>query len=181
MADVSSSGNGWNLANWITAIATTATAVFAWLTYRFAVRSYDPIVESDEPQWVSNHRIAIRIVLRNRSETAHRLDRVKLLRPKGGTVMLADQKEPASDTIDMSWRDIPPVGSFSRIPYEHRSDEAYLTFVVNPPASFVSGKLCIRAIVADKSFKPRHRRFAVSKFIQAEKATNTAASINKTD
>lgn len=181
MADVNSGGNGWNLTNWITAIATTATAIFAWLTYRFAVRSYDPIVESDEPQWVPNHRITIRIVLRNRSETAHRFDRVKLLRPKGGTIILADQKEPASDTIDMSWRDIHPVGSFSRFPYEHRSDEAYLTFVVNPPVAFISGKLRIRLIVADKSFRPRHKRFAVSKLIQAEKATSTAASANKTD
>ena len=174
-------GSSWKISDYITAVATSATAVFAWLAYRYALRSADPIIECDEPQWGNNKQFILWVTVRNRSAVAYEISTVEIRKPKGSTISLPESKISPAQTLDLSWRKLRPIGTVSHVPSEHPLDVAALGLVIEPPASFVSGKLRIILAISDKSIRPRQRRFVVRKFIHAAKAMMTADTVNKTD
>jgi hypothetical protein len=166
-----------------TAIATTGTWLATWLTYRYYVHSADPIVECDEPKWtIDGKAILVHITVRNRSAMAQTISTVEVRKPKGSILSLPDNPtlSPAKK-LDLSWLVISPVGTVSQLPLPlpRALDETTLTLLLEPPRSFVSGKLRIVLTVLDKSVTARHRRFAISKFIQAAPQMRNAATIKK--
>jgi hypothetical protein len=177
--------SGLKIADFVTAIATSATAFFAWLAYRLAARSNYPIVECDEPKWMKdNRRILMNIRVRNRAAIAYLTSTLEIQRPKGSTMRLPDSNIGPAKILDVSWRTLQPIeagGHAPRDPFGYSLSEALFNLVIEPPASFLSGKLRIVLTASDKSIKPRQRRFVISKFIQAAKTKTTADIANKTD
>ncbi len=174
-----STGGGWGSAEWITATATTATAFIGWLAYRYSLRSTDPIVESDDPTWIRSGQIAWRITVRNRSAMAHRFLRVHISKPKGANISLPDSQLAPAQTLDLSWLNLYPVGTVGSLLVEYPADQMVLDFVVEPPLTWLSGTLRIDLTIADKSSKPRHRRFVISKLIIATQSKTNADTIKQ--
>jgi len=176
-----STGVGWGIAEWITATATTATACIGWFAYRYSLRSTDPIVESDDPEWIKSGNIAWRITVRNRSAMAHRFLKVRISRPKGARISLPDTQLAPAQTLDLSWLNIYPVGTVSTLFVVHPTDQMTLSFVLEPPSGWVSGALRIELTIADKSSRPRQRRFVISKSIIATASKVTADTTKQID
>jgi hypothetical protein len=185
MSDIG--GSKWSdIPAYITALATSLAAVFAWLSYRYLRTSSYPIVECDEPRWIRNPSgIALDVTIRNRSTTAHALFTARVLKPKHCPIKLSGNPTAAAPELDLSWLSVPPVGRMGYIPIASTpaqpADLLPLTFVLEPPSSFLSGKLRILLVISDKSIKPRHRRFVILKFIQATPAKINEAIINNND
>jgi hypothetical protein len=174
--------SGWKIPDYITAVATSATAVFAWLAYRYALRSTDPIVECDEPHWINDtNTIGIRIIVRNRSAIAHTLSFVEVRKPNGSILRLKMNPPIAAATkLNLFWS-LPPIGTKGDSFFAGTGDQVTLRLVLEPPVSFLSGKLWIALVIRDNSVRPRQRRFDISKFIHAAKTKMIADTINKTD
>jgi hypothetical protein len=172
----------WKISDYITAVATSATAVFAWLAYRYALNSTYPIVECDEPQWINEtNTISIRVVVRNRSAIDHTLSFVEVRKPSDSTLRLA-VKPPivSAKKLDLSWS-LRSVGTRGDDSIIGTTDQVTLRLVLEPPTSFLAGKLRIVVAISDKSIRPRQRRLVISKFIHAAKAKITADTVNKID
>lgn len=179
-----SSTSGQTIANWITAAATSATAFIAWLAYHYSLRSTDPIVESDDPRWTNDGKIIWTVTVRNRSAMAHRLVKAHMRKPKGAGLSLSATVAPA-ETLDLS-RNIYPVGTtstpvvISGFDLTEPADQATLAFFVAPPSGWLSGKLRIDLIIADKSSKAKPRRFVIAKLISAMKRSSKADTTKQT-
>jgi hypothetical protein len=130
-----------------------------------------------------NKRLALWVTVRNRSAVAYRISTVEIRKPKGSTIGLPESEISPARTIDLSWRTLRPIGTVGHGPLDRYFDAATATlaFIIEPPASFVSGKLRIKLTVSDKSIRPRQRRLEVKKFIHAAKTKMSADAINKTD
>ena len=173
------------LSDWITAIATTATAIFAYLAYRYTVYASDPIVECEEPLWAkgSSTVIVLNVTIRNKSTTSYKIKSIRLSKPRGALMKERDSREEPARSIDMSWASLHPIGTTFHLPLSGMGDQSLadmgLTLLISVPSSFRSGKLRIVLTLADKSFKPRSRRFVISKLIQAQKVISTADNATK--
>lgn len=180
------SSNGWDVAEIITALATTATAVLGWFTYKFISHGDDPVVECADPEWTSSSTIQLNITVRNRSVVAHRVSKLKLRQPRLGNISLIGSGRtigPAK-VIDVNWLNLSPVGS--ELPHSSSAagrplDQVLISVVFSRPVDWYSGKLRIDLIISDRSFRPRHRRFAILKFIQAPPNKTTADTIKQID
>jgi len=171
MSNPMSNSQGWSIADWITAVATSATAVIGLFAYRRSSRSGDPIIESDEPRWLESGNIVWRITVRNRSAMAHRLLTAHISKPKDARFSIPQIHSLAGMTskiLDLSGITIYPAGTaWTAGERRQEIDQIELSFVVDPPPGWAAGKLRLELSLADKSSRPRQRRFVISKLINA--------------
>jgi hypothetical protein len=179
MSDANS--GGWSIPEWITAAATTVTALIGWFAYRYSLRSAAPIVESDEPEWTPRGNIGWRITIRNRSAMAHRLLTLRIRKPKLGMISLPNSKVGPAQTLDISWLTLWPIGTISNLLIQYPSDQTTLDILLTPPSGWLGGALRIDLAIADKSSRPRHRRFVVAKLISATPSRTNADAIKQSD
>jgi hypothetical protein len=176
--------SGPNFSSIITAVATAATALFAFLAYRLALRSEAPLVECDDPKW-TQRGIFIRIRIQNQSGLVHKLTRCRVIRPrKAKLILLQSDKETAPQKEQKLDRDMRPAGSASNFgrdfPVLHW-DQASLELLLLPPSGWASGEVRISLWMVDKSARPRHRRLVISRLIQAAPAKITADNAKQVD
>lgn len=165
-----SNSQSWSIADWITAAATSATAVIGFLAYRRSLRSGHPIIESDEPRWLKNGTIIWRITVRNRSAVAHGLLTAHIRKPKDARLSIAEipSMRTESKMLDLSGITIHPAGTaWTAGERRHEIDQMTLSFIVYPPPDWAAGNLRLELSLADKSSRPRQRRFVISKLITA--------------
>lgn len=174
-----SNSGGLSISELITAVATTATAPIGWFAYRYSLRSAAPIVESDEPEWSKNGNIIWRITVRNRSATAHRFLNVHITKPKKARISMPDSKLGPAQILDLSWLTLWPIGTVSTLLIEHPADQTTLEILLEPPSGWLGGALRIDLTIADKSSRPRQRRFVISKLIHATPSKTTPTSSNR--
>jgi len=178
--------SGLSISEWITAAATTATALIAWFAYRYTLRTTDPIVECDDPEWGKGSKtiIVLNITARNRSTISHGVTQIEVQKPKGSIMTLRDLNLMPAQVLKLPWLALSPVGTTAqRFHFQGNFplDSASLIALVSVPATFVSGKLRIVLTISDKSPRPRTKRFVISKFIQAQPTMSNAETTNKID
>jgi hypothetical protein len=163
------------LPDWITAVATVATAiaaslagVAAWLTFRRQARSILPVIEQSF-RWLRDDvgcHIVAHLVIRNVLYETLVVESTRVLRPRGSrishTLKRPDVNDRAtglevgtSDETALGWEvrpyGTPPMSlrpeSFKGIPPDIRVDDLYVT----PPANWRGGKVKLVLTISSKA------------------------------
>jgi len=174
-----------DVAEIIVAVATSATALFAWLSYRYQVEIEAPILECDEPIWTEEgDALWFHILLMNQAQRTLVFQSVRPLRPKRALLGLRfDPNRPPAKQIAMDL-DVRGRGTTTTLPFVHTSylvDKRELDVHLFPPSGWFAGKVCIEVVISDKSLRPRQRRFVIRKFIQPHSAIRTTEETKQID
>ena len=177
MGDVRVEIDGNLVVNAITAVATAATALFAWLRHRQGRAEPDPVVECTV-SWADHETLRLWLVIRNRADATLTVWRTAMLRP-GGSVMRPDSvpvQEWADD--DRQVRTVRPHGS-ERTKWQG-GDVDHFGLLVRPPSTWRGGKLLVVLMMSFNVSTTRHRRMTVHRVISAPPQTKTLDTKVKT-
>jgi hypothetical protein len=185
---------GWS--DWITAAATTATALvgalavwLALLTYRREARKELPLVESDVSLGDApdiGRFVLARLVVKNRIDETLIVNRIAVLRPKGAVVSLGRQPQPPdhggvfpargeSNAVSPARNVLP-----SETPFGRRSmSGAEFTLFVCPPSAWTPAPLRIEVVMSSKASTIRDRRIIVKTRAPPAIASQTDAKASK--
>ncbi len=170
-------------ADWVTAVATSTTALFAWFAYRYTLKATDPVVECADPTWSKDGtQVIVDIFIQNRSTVTHKIQRLRIRKPQGATIALPDKQIGPSKEIDLSWLNVYALGTSypGVVPGMNVNiDQTALSVVVTPSLGWSAGKLRIDLVISDRSLRPRQRRFVISKRIHAIPSNITADTSSK--
>lgn len=190
-----------SLSDWITAVATAATALFAaitglaaWLAYRRQVRHDFPVVELDL-RWsiegdIGPH-LSLRFVILNRLDETLIVHQCMIKEPKGATISSgvtsrdggrAPSKGTASQ-IQLNYN-IPRCGSYLSGPPGAgpiAADIVPFTLFVSLPGGWHFGKLVIHLLISSDASTIRDKRITIKKIVPVDAHMKIDAKASKSD
>lgn len=108
------SDSGLNFPAIVTALATAATALLSFLTFRLVIRSELPLVECDDPVWTKEGRVSIRISVQNQSGLRYKIHRCKVVKPRKALIVITDRPDSIAPKPLVLDREIRAAGSASQ-------------------------------------------------------------------
>jgi len=183
--------------DYVTAIATAATALFAGLSgiaalivLRRESRRLLPVIEPDfrwaDEKDVGPH-IRTLILITNRLDETLVIDSVKLARPAGGTLSPGcptgyggDTKAGRGHSPRLSLgRQIRPRGEPDSIGRDSSGDWAQLMLYAFPPPQWSAGKVRLEIRISSKALTIRNRRIVIQRTVPAMAASVRWASAHR--
>jgi hypothetical protein len=196
---LSNGASGGGVSDWITAVATALTALFAAVTGWAAMQAYRRQVKHDLPviecdcQWSTEGdigpHIQVRFVILNRLDETLVIHKCGVKKPKGATI--------SEGIISGKGRAVPSKGITSIIKLDHKvfrsgtrftgppgsdliaSDLLPFVIFLSPPEGWDQGEIVMRLFISSKASTIRDKRITVKAMIPAATQMHSDANASK--
>jgi hypothetical protein len=138
---------------WLTALATGATALLAWLGYRLGRGAQEPVVDL-HAGWNDDGSVQLGLELANRWPETATLEALELVEPHGGRLAREAGAPPAAR-----------LALGGGLPPGQRQSYA---FVLLPPAGWRGGRYAVTVTLTRRGHRLRPRKIRVTRAITAD-------------
>jgi hypothetical protein len=179
------------LPEWITSVATAATAVaaavtgfIAWLALRREAQPLPPVIEISCTWPYKDRTLTLSLVIRNRIYETVTIDSVRVVRPKGMTlnVDIPDGRggytsQPTTERERALKWSVGALGTDQSV--TQSGDVSYHWLALKPPVDWDGGWIVLEFRISSKALTIRDKRMVIKRQVPTAPKTQTEAKANR--